>query len=204
MLFMRNRLLTLWLAGFIILVFIVQNLFGLDLAWTVGTVDVRFFTSMVAHSSMAHLLGNLFALLLFGLLLEQLVGTKRFAFVLLSAGIVGNLAGIGTYTKVLGISGAIYGILGALVLLRPRMTIWAFGMPMPMAVAGVAWIIGSVLGLFANTNTGHLAHLAGIMVGFIIGLAWRKDFPEERKPRKRKHDPLLEHRLDIWERIYMR
>lgn len=204
----RVHFLTLYLAGIIVLVFAGQQLLGWDLAWTVGQVEYQFFTSWVAHGSMQHLLGNLFALLVFGLILEGVLGTKRYAIVLLSAALLGNLAGIGSYTRVLGISGAIYGIFGALAVLRPRMIVWVSALPMPMLVAAIAWSFVDVMGLFSNTNTGHLAHLAGIVAGIILGFVWRKQYAETKKGGRRKLQPdekqQIDAALDNYEQRYMR
>lgn len=199
----KEKLLTPYVAGLIVLVFILQNVLPFDWGWVVGTFDITFFTAMIAHSSAEHLAGNLFALILFGLLLEAVIG-RRIAYVLILAGIVGNLAGIGTYTKVIGISGAVYGVLGTLTVLRPRLVVWVYGLPMPMLLAGVIWTFVSAIGMFGNTNTGHLAHLAGILVGFLLGFAWRREFPDEPRKKKSKPDPYLDKALDNWERIHMR
>lgn len=199
--------LTLRLSLLIIAIYLAQVFFGLDLAWEVGTVHMNFFLSMVAHGSPGHLLGNLFGLAFFGFILEKTVGTFRFGAVLLLAGIVGNLSAIPAgYGAVIGISGAVYGILGALTVLRPWMVVWLGGMPMPMAVAGLLWAGSSVLGLFAvNTNVGHGAHLAGIIVGFILGALWKKRYGgKTRKRRKlKKVNPRLDKELDKYEKRYM-
>ena len=41
----------------------------------------RFVTAMFLHGSVSHLLSNLFALMLFGVILESLIGTRRFLLV---------------------------------------------------------------------------------------------------------------------------
>lgn len=205
----ENHFVTLWILGLIAMVFFVfQGILNFDLAWTVGSVHPNFFFSMIAHGSMSHLLGNMFALGLFGLLLEGTIGSRKYVYVLLAAGVIGNLGGVfGGYNRVLGISGAIYGVFGALAVLRPKMIVWAAGMPMPMIVAALGWTFMDVVGAFAQaSNTGHLAHLGGIVAGVIAGFLLRKQFPSQpRNPRARRlhKNEHIDHELDKWEERYM-
>lgn len=208
---MEMKYYSLYAAGLILFVFfILQSLIGLNLAWQVGSFDIRFFTSMVSHSGMPHLLGNLFSLLLFGLLLESVVGSMRFLKILFWAAVVGNLAGIGSYNAVLGISGGIYGLIGALSVLRPKMVIWLSGLPMPMILVGVAYAFIDLLGAIDPvSNTGHLAHLAGLVVGLVAGFMYRKQFPDNRSSsRSQRMDKqtkkAIDKQLDEYERRYLK
>src|SRR3989338_128069 len=97
----------------------------------------RFLTAIFLHGGLGHLVYNLFALLLFGSILEQLIGGKRFLFVFFLTGILANLVSVNFYSSSLGASGAIFGVLGALIFVRPMMVVWAFGLPMPIFVAGI-------------------------------------------------------------------
>jgi len=116
-------------------------------AWT---QPWRFLTAVFLHGGIAHLLYNLFALALFGSILEKLVGGKRFIRVFFISGILANLISVNFYNSSLGASGAIFGIIGALVIVRPWMFVWAFGLPLPMIVAGTIWAVGDVIGIFCS------------------------------------------------------
>lgn len=201
---------SLWLAAAILVVFALQYLLPYRWAWSVGAVEWQFFGSMLAHGGVGHLLGNLFALGLFGLILEGTVGSRRTVTVLIAAGILGNLAGIGSYDSVIGASGAIYGLIGAMTVLRPRMVIWFEFLPMPMIVAGAAYALVDIVGAIGGgTGTGHLAHLAGLVAGGLLAVLWRKDVPPERPRRDRKQKLSREERrridagLDDYERRYI-
>jgi hypothetical protein len=127
-------------------------------------------TSIFLHASLEHLLFNLFALVLFGLILESLIGSKRLLLVYFVSGIVASIAAAIFYPSSLGASGAIFGIIGTLAVIRPLMGVWAFGVPLPMFIAAILWVIGDLLGFAGATdNIGHAAHLAGIFVGILLG-----------------------------------
>ena len=135
------------------------------------TMPWQFITAVFLHGGGAHLAYNLFALVIFGLILEQLIGSKRFILLFLVAGIAANLISFWWYPNALGASGAIMGIIGCLAILRPTMGVWAFGMILPMFIVAILWVGGSVMGMygFGDQGVGHLAHLIGILVGLGYG-----------------------------------
>ena len=57
------------------------------------------------------------------------------------SGILANLISVNFYNSSLGASGAIFGVIGALVVVRPWMFVWAFGLPLPMIVAGILLVL---------------------------------------------------------------
>lgn len=135
----------------------------------------QFVTAIFLHGGLSHIVYNLFALILFGLILESILGSKKFIFIFLASGIIANLISFSFYPSSLGASGAIMGILGTLAVLRPGMTVWAFNLPMPMFIAAIIWAGGSVLGIFGigDPTVGHWAHLSGIVVGIAYGFYLR-------------------------------
>ncbi|OIO80255.1 hypothetical protein AUJ84_04400 [Candidatus Pacearchaeota archaeon CG1_02_32_132] len=134
----------------------------------------RFVTSIFLHGSIAHLFYNGFALLLFGSILERLIGGKKFLIVFFVSGVLANLISVNFYSSSLGASGAIFGVIGALIVVRPLLIVWAFGLPMPMFVAGIVWAVGDVIGLFIPSGIANIAHLFGMAFGLIMGLLFRK------------------------------
>jgi membrane associated rhomboid family serine protease len=110
----------------------------------------------------------------FGLVLESVVGTRRFLIVFFISGLIANVLSVFFYNASLGASGAIFGVIGCLIVLRPSMTVWAFGLPMPLFVAGIAWGIGDAIGAFTpSSGIANLAHLSGMGAGLILGAALR-------------------------------
>lgn len=175
----RFKFYALKLCGLIFLIFIAQlmirgftELFLLDS--NAFSQIWRFITSIFLHGSFAHLLYNAFALALFGSMLERLIESRRFFIVFITTGILANLISVNFYEASLGASGAIFGVIGALIFIRPLMFIFAFGFPMPLFLAGILWAAGDLIGLFVPSNVANLAHLSGMLFGLIIGSIYRK------------------------------
>ena len=143
----------------------------------------RFVTAIFLHGGFPHLLYNLFALALFGSILEKYIGSKKFLFVFFVTGIFANLISINYYDASLGASGAIFGIIGALVLIRPMLVVWAFGLPMPMFLAGALWAVGDVIGIFVPSNVANVAHLSGMFFGLVFGLIYRERVSTKNEKR---------------------
>ena len=167
----------------------------------------RFVTAIFLHGDFGHLLYNMFALLFFGGVLERLVGGKRFLLVYFVTGIGANLFSVFFYPSSLGASGAIFGVIGALVLIRPSLTVFAFGMPMPMFLAGILWGVGDVIGAVGYftgnpiNNTGNLAHLSGMALGLLFGAVYRSWSQRREKKVVYRFD---EDSMQQWEDTWMR
>ena len=162
----------------------------------------RFVTAIFLHGGITHIAFNLFAILIFGFLLEKLIGSKKFFILFLTSGIIANLISINFYPSSLGASGAIMGIIGTLAILRPKMMVWAFGVILPMWIAAILWIIGDTLGIFIPDNTGNIAHLSGIAIGILYGLLIRVKY--KTRNQKRQVLKIPEHYARAWENTYMR
>lgn len=138
-------------------------------------------TSMFLHSGITHLFFNMFALFMFGNMLERKVGTKYFLMVYIASGILGAV-GFGLTSPngaAVGASGAIYGIIGALALLEPNITIFLMGIPMPMYIGGFVYALIELIGMGgsnsfgSNDNIAHSAHLVGLIGGVLTALIWK-------------------------------
>ncbi len=154
-------------------------------------------TSMFLHGGVEHLIYNMFALALFGSILEKIIESRRFIILYFISGLIAGLGAAFFYPAALGASGAIFGVLGCLAVLRPRMRVYVGYIPMPMALAAVLWALGDLVGMFAPTETAHAAHLFGIFFGIALGLYYRKRFREKRVKRKIK--PMPERQMRTWE-----
>jgi len=137
----------------------------------------RLITSMFLHADFTHLFFNMFALLMFGLYLEKKVGKTMFLLIYLLSGIIGGV-GFEIFNEVgtvgLGASGAIYGIIGALMVLEPNLRVYIYFVPMPIAVAGLFYALIEFAMMGAADNIGHAAHLFGLLGGFAIAKLQQK------------------------------
>ena len=201
-----NNYLSLKITGFLVFVFILQVLFPeiTDL-FVLESSDVFtrpwiLVTSIFLHGGLSHLLLNGFALALFGSLLEQIIGSKRFLFVFFVSGLFASFFSSFFYDSALGASGAIFGVLGTLTVLRPVMTVWVSYMPMPMWVAAIVWALQDIFGIFIPDNIANFAHLGGLVLGLVIGFYFRGE--QEKRPTVRKKSDLMltKEEIDGWER----
>ncbi len=202
----RNKYYALWFSLAIFIIFIMQTLFPAitDLfkltSLLVLTKPWTLLTAIFLHGSITHLLYNLFALALFGTILEHNIGSKRFLYVFFVSGLFASIASVPFYNSVLGASGAIFGVIGTLTILKPKMVIWMYGMPMPMFLAAIIWAVIDILGIFAPGNTANMAHLAGLFSGFVIAfLIRKKQLKTSKTDFKLDEDEFIE-----WEDSYIR
>jgi membrane associated rhomboid family serine protease len=104
----------------------------INLQPTPVSVYLTLLTSMFMHGGIAHLLGNMLFLWIFGDNVEDDLGHARYAAFYLVCGVVASLAHVlmntNSYIPSLGASGAISGVLGAYILLHPhrRVTVLLF------------------------------------------------------------------------------
>lgn len=150
------------------------------LAFTVG--DVRghqFLSSMFLHTSWTHLTANAFFLFAFGAVLEKRAGALAVAIVYVVSG-VGSCALFwfihGNGEVLMGASGAIFGIICAMVFLDPKAFVVTPGAPLPVPILVFAVLyVGQEMfqlgkGDLATDRIAHAAHLGGGLAGGLLGL----------------------------------
>ena len=184
--------------------FSLEDLFALH-AWQSDLFKPwQLITHLFMHGDFYHILGNMFALWMFGSILENLWGPSRFlAFYLvcgLGAGITQALAlsyDISQYNALyalgqisaeelymlsnvptLGASGAVMGIFAAFAYTFPNSQMIILPIPFPIkakwALLGLAVL--DLIGGVSSASSGiaHFAHLGGAAVGIIIVLIWNR------------------------------
>ncbi len=160
--------------------------------WPVSTPEFKpyqVFTTMFLHAPRVdmfyHILFNMFAVFMFGRILENVWGPKRFLFFYLACGIGASAAHLimqqimGGFVPAVGASGAVMGIMVAFGYLFPNTELMIMPIPIPVKAKWV--VIGYVLldlfggfGKIAGDDIAHFAHLGGALTGFIIVLIWNK------------------------------
>jgi membrane associated rhomboid family serine protease len=144
------------------------------------------------HGSVMHILLNMYALYMFGGLIERVMGQRRFIiyyFTCLVAASLAQLAIMYAFQPdrvfpTVGASGAIFGLLGAFAMLFPREKL----MMIPIPIGIPAWLFVTLYGLaelvFGVTGTlsgvAHFAHLGGLFAGLLLLWAWGVRPPPRR------------------------
>lgn len=135
-------------------------------------------TYMFMHAGWSHLLFNMFALWMFGYVLENFWGSRRFLFYYivceLGAAICNLL--VSGWGITVGASGAVYGILLAFGMMFPNERIYLY---LIMPIKAKWFVIGYaalelIEGLLYNDGIAHFAHLGGMLFGLLLILYWRK------------------------------
>lgn len=156
--------------------------FVLDATWP--SKPWTLVSSIFAHdpSGLNHILFNGIALFFFGPLLERRIGSRRFLWLFLSGGALAGLAQVLLYSTILqseqgvvGASGALMAVLGALTVLGPRLTVLIFFViPAPLWALTIGYALIDIFGLMAATGgIAHMAHLAGLALGLVVGYRLR-------------------------------
>ncbi len=173
-----DNLTPIWIIMIInLLVFIAVNIDGnlirllglqravfLDQPWTIITM-------MFVHKDIWHLFFNMLSLYFLGSFLLNLIGESKSLLIYFFGGILGSIfCLLLTNSTVIGASGAIYALGGALVALVPRTSVQIFPIPVPMPL-WVAILINFVI-LFPFTA--WQAHLGGLIFGLIAGYYFRR------------------------------
>lgn len=132
----------------------------------------RLVTSMFVHANVTHILFNMWALYLFGPALERRFGSMSFASLYVACGLGGASLyyAVGRLDPAVGASGAIFGLMGALLAAtyRQRHT------PAGRAVfSQLMLLLGINLALpFVIPNIAWEAHVGGLVAGIAISTAW--------------------------------
>ena len=155
-------------------------------------------THMFMHGGWWHILFNMYTLVMFGMVVERSLDTKKFLILYFVTGLGavalhtavewlqvtwltdGDPASlIDLYrTPMVGASGAVYGVLVAFAMLYPeaRMTL-----VFPPVTLDAKWMVAIFIGIelltgITGTQAGvaHFAHLGGALFGFLLILYWRK------------------------------
>jgi membrane associated rhomboid family serine protease len=135
-----------------------------------------FVTYMFIHADFLHLLFNMLMLFFFGPPLEERMGGRSFALFYFTCGIGGAvlslaLVALSPAGYIVGASGAVMGVALAFAINWPDAPIYVFPLPVPIKVK---WLVTFlvVMNLWAasagaNTGVAYLAHLGGLIFGFI-------------------------------------
>lgn len=154
--------------------------------WPLGSGLFRIWqplSYMFMHAGLDHIFFNMFALWMFGYVLENYWDTKRFVAYYLVCGIGAAITHMAMsllfkmpLVPTVGASGAVYGILLAFGMMFPNERIYLYFL---MPIKAKWFVIGYAAielfeGFFRADNVAHFAHLGGMLFGLILILLWRR------------------------------
>jgi len=156
-------------------------------------------TSMFMHAGWFHLLGNMLFLYIFGDNIEDAFGHASYLLLYLVCGVAASLAQIlstivfsgDLAISVVGASGAISGVLGAYLVLYPRVRILAlvgyFILPVPAIIfLGFWFILQWLYGLVDPLGgVAYFAHVGGFIAGMILAATIGQKRKKAREARLR-------------------
>jgi membrane associated rhomboid family serine protease len=127
----------------------------------------RLVSAMFLHASIIHIAFNMWALWVIGTPVEQYLGRARYVGLYFVSGLAGSAGGLlqAPHTPILGASGAIFGILGAMLILEWQMTGRLAGQ-----AAGLIAI--NLVISFAIPNISWGGHVGGLIGGILVTLGY--------------------------------
>ncbi len=155
-------------------------------------------THMFMHGGFWHIFFNMYSLLIFGMVVERAIGSKKFLIFYFVTGLGAVALHLGVEylqaqaymasnaanytallgTPTLGASGAIYGVLIAFAMLYPNATLTLLFPPIPLKAKWWVLIFAAIELFTGVTGTvagvAHFAHLGGMLFGFLLIMYWKK------------------------------
>ncbi|WP_051367613.1 rhomboid family intramembrane serine protease [Hamadaea tsunoensis] len=155
--------------------------------------------AMFLHGGWLHLLGNMLFLWVFGNNIEDRLGHLGYLLFYLVTGYAAAygfaLANAGSVEPLVGASGAISGVLGAYLVLYPKVRVWSlvpilFFIPLRLPawlVLGMwfilQWVYSSGLAVAEGGEVAYLAHVIGFVLGAVVALPFRNRTPRREQDR---------------------
>jgi membrane associated rhomboid family serine protease len=139
--------------------------YGLVPAFVENGQYERLITSAFLHANVLHLATNMLTLYIVGAPLERAVRTGRYLVIYVLSALGGSLLSLWLspqFSNGVGASGAIFGLFGALLILRRQVGIEAGGL---LVLIGLNLFIS-----FAVPNISWQAHIGGLITGTLVAL----------------------------------
>ena len=156
--------------------------------------------SIFLHGGLAHLIGNVWSLWLFGNNVEDAYGRGGFLLLYLLSGAVATFGFVAlnpdSTAPLVGASGAIAGVMGAYFVLFPGARVLSIILPifipfrMPAALFLLLWLGAQFLLAGSASGIAWEAHVAGFLFGMVVTMVFRRGLTSRLADLKsRKTDP---------------
>lgn len=131
------------------------------------------FTSMFYHFSIGHLANNMIILFFIGNQVEQLMGHGKYLLLYLGSGLAGGFCSMyhilqaGEHTVSGGASGAVFGVIGALlwIVIRHKGRMGEITLKRMFLMLALSLYYG-----FTGTGIDNVAHVGGLLGGFLLAV----------------------------------
>ena len=144
----------------------------------------RIITSMFLHASIFHIACNMYSLFALGPTMEHFFGRVKYLLIYLFSGIMGSLFVMvfqGEYSITVGASGAIFGLLGALVYFGYNYRGYIGNQILKQVVPVIA--INLFIG-FTSSNISNAGHIGGLLGGFVVAFMLGINDDKEEKSKR--------------------
>lgn len=130
----------------------------------------RLFTSMFLHIGILHLLCNMYSLYIIGKEVENVFGKVKYLIIYLLSGIAGSILSLAFNHNTIcaGASGAIFGLLGALLYFGYYYRTY-LGVTLTRSIIPVI-VLNLIIG-FTSSGIDNAAHIGGLVDGILIAMA---------------------------------
>ncbi len=137
-------------------------------------------THMFMHGGIWHIVFNMFGLWMFGSILENHWGPKRFFQFYMICGLVAGITHlIFSNGAAIGASGAIMGVFAGFAYLFPETPLYLYFIPIPIKAK---WLmpglilmdVFSAISPRMDDNVAHWAHIGGALAGLVLVMIWNK------------------------------
>jgi membrane associated rhomboid family serine protease len=139
----------------------------------------EFFTYMFVHSGVQHIFWNMYSLVMFGIPVENQLGSSEFLLAYLLTGVFSGVVSFlcylaaGVNVMLVGASGAIFGVMVLFAVFYPRARTFIFGLipikaPLMIIIYTAIELYSQLFG--AGGNVAHITHLAGALGAFLYCL----------------------------------
>ena len=134
-------------------------------------------TSIFTHFDLSHIFFNMIFLYFAGNMFERFFSRNKLLIVYIIGGVMGGISEIlyssllatnDEFHSVIGASGSVMGIFTALAFYSPNTKVHLFGiLPVRLFILALFFLASDLMGIGANDNVAHFAHLGGAIFGFL-------------------------------------
>ena len=175
--FINYGIVTVNIVLFLLCLFVGDGLYDKGMLYPKAVLEqgtwYQLFTCMFLHGDQYHIFGNMILLFLLGNKVETYIGHIKYFLLYVLSGIAGNLLSlfysytIQDFVPSLGASGAVYGVVGIFLFIL----ILNKGKVEDITIGRYVFVFAYSLYLgFRSTNVDNMAHVGGLLAGFLLGI----------------------------------